>query len=190
MRFNDRKIIFLWHKYNILAQTPTFMSTISIRLMTYDDWPVVRDIYQKGIDTGQATFEVLAPDWEAWDKSHRIDCRLVAISNTRVIGWAALTPYSMRKVYSGVAEVSVYVDPDFHGQGVGSMLLKRLVDESENSDIWTLQAGIFPENKASVKLHEKHGFLIIGTRVKIGKRDGIWRDVYLLERRSKIKGIE
>jgi L-amino acid N-acyltransferase YncA len=165
------------------------MSAITIRNMPYEAWSSVRDIYQKGMDTKNATFETKAPEWQAWDKAHRKDCRLVAENSGQVIGWAALSNVSGRCVYSGVAEVSIYIDPAFHGQGVGSLLMEKLIDESELNNIWTLQAGIYPENEASVKLHLKYGFRIVGTRVKIGKRDGIWRDVLFLERRSKIVGI-
>jgi len=161
---------------------------IIVRNMTVEAWKTVSYIYQVGMDSKNATFETKAPEWELWDKSHRKDCRLVAVFDGKVIGWAAISNISSRTVYSGVAEVSIYIDPDFQGQGVGSMLMKRLIEESEKNNIWTLQSGIFPENKASVNLHLKFGFRILGIREKIGIRDNQWRDVLLLERRSMVVG--
>lgn len=150
----------------------------------------VKTIYAEGIATGNATFQTEAPEWKEWDASHLVFGRLVAVENGIVMGWAALTPVSGRCVYAGVAEVSVYVAAHARGQGVGDQLLKTLISESETHGIWMLQAGIFPENEASVKLHVRNGFRIVGTREKIGKmKDGIWRDSLLLERRSKIAGI-
>lgn len=162
--------------------------TAVIRSMRIEDWPAVRAIYQEGIDSGQATFETSAPVWKVWNGSHRADCRIVAECKGVVVGWAALSPVSERCVYAGVAEVSVYVAQEAQGQGVGKALLRRLVDESEQVGIWTLQAGIFPENRASLTLHEKHGFHVVGRRERLGQLDGIWRDVLLLERRSSVVG--
>jgi phosphinothricin acetyltransferase len=153
------------------------------------DWTAVRAIYQEGIATGQATFETSAPEWETWDASHRMDCRLVARQETRILGWAALSPVSKRSVYHGVAEVSVYVTADARGHGVGRALLLALIDASEEAGIWTLQAGIFPENEASVALHLACGFRIVGLREHLGLHNGTWRDELMLERRSSRVGV-
>jgi L-amino acid N-acyltransferase YncA len=157
--------------------------------MQPDDWPAVREIYREGIATGDATFETDVPDWEKWDSSHRQDCRLIARIGEQVLGWAALSPVSGRCVYAGVAEVSVYVAAAARGSGVGKALLQALIEESELHRIWTLQAGIFPENAASIALHKSLGFREVGVRRRIGKRDEVWRDVLLLERRSSTVGI-
>ena len=154
--------------------------------MTAGDWPTVRAIYVAGIATGLATFETEAPTWEDWDKGHLPAPRLVATFDERIIGWAALNPVSKRPVYSGVAEVSVYVDQDARGKGVGRALLESLIDASERSGFWTLQASIFPENTASVRLHEGCDFRIVGTRERIGQLNGVWRDTVLLERRNEV----
>jgi phosphinothricin acetyltransferase len=169
--------------------------------MPSEVWPSIREIYREGIATGNATFETELPDWEKWDRSHRKDCRLVAfepfekdseflipLEKLTVIGWAALSPVSARHVYRGVAEVSVYVAATARGRGVGKSLLKALVTESEAKGIWTLQAGIFPENTASVTLHKSCGFREVGVRNRIGKLENRWRDVVLLERRSTSVG--
>jgi L-amino acid N-acyltransferase YncA len=162
---------------------------LKIRPMLPPDWSSVRTIYQEGIDTGNATFEKEAPDWEHWDSAHLRDGRLVAERGETVVGWAALAPVSGRCVYSGVAEVSVYVAASARGQGVGEALLGSLVKESEARGFWTLQTGIFPENKASLALHQKCGFRIIGQRKRLGKMGDRWRDVMLLERRSTVVGM-
>ncbi len=159
---------------------------MEIRKLLDTDWPQVSLIYQKGINTGNATFQTSAPSWEDWNQSHLATCRIVTESNGEIIGWAALTPVSSRCVYAGVAEVSVYVDPEHSGKGIGLKLLKELVHLSEAEGIWTLQAGIFPENIASLRIHEKAGFRTLGIREKIGKQNGIWRDTVLLERRSQL----
>lgn len=159
---------------------------MEIRKLLDTDWPQVSLIYQKGIHTGNATFQTTAPAWEDWNASHLAACRIVAQSNGEIIGWAALTPVSSRCVYAGVAEVSVYVDPEHSGKGIGLTLLKELVHLSEAEGIWTLQAGIFPENIGSLRIHEKAGFRTLGIREKIGKQNGIWRDTVLLERRSQL----
>jgi L-amino acid N-acyltransferase YncA len=170
--------------------------------MPPDLWPAVREIYSEGIATGHATFEIEPPDWEKWDNSHRKNCRLVAVEpvdqtiaeplipldKLRVLGWAALSPVSSRRVYAGVAEVSVYVAAAARGRGVGKALLQTLVHESEVNGIWTLQAGIFPDNAGSVSLHRSCGFREVGTRHRIGKLRDIWRDVLLMERRSPTVG--
>ncbi|GLU52895.1 GNAT family N-acetyltransferase [Dyadobacter frigoris] len=164
------------------------MSTI--RNLEPGDWREVREIYAQGIATGNATLETSPPEWEVWDKSHTQELRYVAISDSgEITGWAALTPVSGRCVYAGVAEVSVYVDGRFRGQKVGDMLLKHLIRQSEKKGYWTLQAGIFSENLASMNLHTKNDFRLIGYRENIGKMNGVWRSVNLLERRSQVTGI-
>ena len=152
-------------------------------------WEAVKQIYKEGIDTGNATFQKTIPTWDEWDNAHEKKCRLIAINGDTVLGWAALTPVSSRCVYAGVGEVSVYVSLAARGKGVGKKLLQNLIVESEKNNFWTLQAGIFPENEASIKIHLDCGFRIIGTREKIGEMDGVWRDTLLLERRSKTIGI-
>lgn len=154
------------------------------------NWPVVREIYEQGLLTGQATFEDAAPSWEQWDAGHLPFARLLGISRGTsgdiVKGWAALSPVSARMVYAGVAEVSVYVAEAWRGQGVGRALLENLIDVSEQSGIWTLQASVFPENQNSISLHKLCGFREVGRRERIGKLHGIWRDTILLERRSDL----
>ncbi|WP_416730601.1 GNAT family N-acetyltransferase [Fictibacillus sp. JL2B1089] len=164
-------------------------SSYFIDNMHTNDWTHVRNIYLQGIATGNATFQQEAPSWNEWDKSHLSCCRFVVRSSDRVSGWAALSAISSRCVYAGVAEVSVYVDPDYQGKGLGSSLMKILIEDSEKNGIWTLQAGIFPENQSSIALHKKWGFKEVGTRERIGEMNGVWRDVILLERRSKAVGI-
>ena len=156
--------------------------------LTQAMWLAVRDIYLEGIATGNATFETKAPTWKRWDTNHLPFARLVFIENDEVLGWAALSKVSQREVYAGVAEVSVYVSMKARGRGVGSALLTALIDDSEANGIWTLQAGIFPENTSSIKLHERHGFRQIGYRERIGKMNGVWRNTILLERRSTVVG--
>ncbi|RLJ80198.1 GNAT family N-acetyltransferase [Pedobacter alluvionis] len=151
-------------------------------------WESVRTIYLHGIATKQATFQTAAPSWEEWDKGHLPSLRYVAVIEDDIAGWAALSPVSSRCVYAGVAEVSVYIHEGHRAKGVGTALLQRLISESEQDNIWTLQSGIFPENVASIALHERLGFRKIGYREKIGKMDGVWRDTVLMERRSKITG--
>ena len=163
---------------------------MDIQEMLPHHWEAVKNIYKEGIDTGQATFQSSLPTWEEWDTAHEKSCRLVAIENGEVLGWAALTPVSGRCVYAGVGEVSVYVKASARGKGIGRMLLQALVTRSEANGFWTLQAGIFPENKGSIAIHEKAGFRIIGTREKIGKMNGWWRDTVLLERRSNDSKFE
>ena len=152
------------------------------------DWPAVKQIYEEGIRTDNATVEQQAQDCDTWDKAHLKHSRLIAVINDEVAGWAALTAVSGRCVYAGVAEVSVYVSEKFRGRRAGTTLLQKLVEESEKNNLWTLQAGIFPENKSSIKLHESCGFRVIGYRERIGQMNGVWRDTILLERRSKIVG--
>ena len=155
---------------------------------TISDWTAVREIYLEGIATGDATFEKSAPDWETFDARHLPCCRLAARDQEGVGGWAALSPVSARAVYAGVAEVSVYVAARARGRGIGSLLLNALVATSEEHGIWTLQAAIFPENRASIWLHQRAGFRVVGTRERIGCMDGRWRDTVLMERRSATAG--
>jgi phosphinothricin acetyltransferase len=163
--------------------------------MKPEDWDQVRTVYLDGIATGHATFEPEAPEWEKWDSSHVPHPRLVLRAGGRAAAWAALSRVSARKVYAGVAEVSVYVGKDFRGKGLGDKLLGALVAASEQEGFWTLQAGIFPENVASIELHKKHGFRVLGVRERVGKMafgdlQGKWRDVVLMERRSKVAGMD
>lgn len=163
---------------------------MKVRALLETDYPAVKEIYMHGIASGHATFETEAPGWEVWDKNHLKTCRLVALDDKdRVLGWAALTPVSGRCVYAGVAEVSVYVHRDFQGKGVGKKLLQNIVQESEKLNLWTLKAGIFPENKASIKIHEQCGFRQVGYHERIGKMKNVWRDTVLMERRSKVIGV-
>ena len=157
--------------------------------MTEQEWPEVREIYRQGIVSGHATFETEVPDWEKWDRGHLKNCRLVARDSKQILGWAALSPVSTRKVYAGVAEVSIYVSSEVRGAGIGKSLLTTLVHESERGGVWTLQAGIFPENAASIVLHERCGFREVGRRERIGKLKGRWRDTVFLERRSRAVGV-
>ena len=169
-----------------------FSESVAIDGMTAADWPAVRRIYEDGIATGNATFQTAAPSWEAWDVAHLATCRLVARDAGPpigpVVGWAALSPVSARPVYAGVAEVSVYIAAEARGRGVGRALLARLIEESERDGRWTLQAGVFPENRQSLALHERAGFRIVGRREAIGCLHGRWRDVLLVERRSAVVG--
>lgn len=161
-----------------------------IESMTPAHWPDVARIYQEGIDTGMATFENSVPSWEDWDRNHLKSCRLVSKMGPTVLGWAALSPVSSRCVYGGVAEVSVYIGSDHRGKGVGISLLQKLILESEKEGYWTLQSGIFPENTASINMHEKAGFRKIGYRERIAKNNGQWKDNVLMERRSGIVGLD
>ena len=165
------------------------MADVAIERMKAENWDRVRAIYQEGIGTGDATFETDVPAWEKWNASHLSDCRFVASEDEQIVGWAALSPVSSRCVYAGVAEVSVYVAASARGRGVGKALLRALVAESERQGIWTLQAGIFPENEASIALHESCGFRVVGRRERLGQMKGTWRDVVLMERRSSVVGV-
>jgi len=157
--------------------------------MKAGDWKDVRAIYIEGIATKNATFEQNAPNWEDWNRNHLEIGRFVVRENNQIMGWAALSPISQRSVYSGVVEVSIYISNHAKGKGIGKTLLKRLVEASEKDGIWTLQGGIFPENEASIAIHKACGFRIVGVRERVGKMDGVWRDVVLMERRSKKAGI-
>ena len=163
---------------------------LRIRPLVEGDWEFVRSIYLDGVATGQATFETEAPTWERWNNTHLPAPRVVAMLIERIAGWAALSPVSSREVYAGVAEVSVYVGNEWRGQGVGRALLETLVEESELHGVWTLQASIFPENVASLSLHQSCGFREVGRRERIGKMKDVWRNTILLERRSQKVGMD
>lgn len=164
---------------------------VDIERLEAEHWPDVQRIHREGIDTGEATFEMEPPaDWETFSEAHLRFGRLVAVSGNRVLGWAALTPVSDRCVYAGVAEVSIYVGGAERGRGVGAHLMRALIAEAETNGIWTLQAGIFPENEGSLSLHDRFGFRVVGRRERLGKLRGRWRDVLLLERRSLEVGID
>lgn len=162
---------------------------MEVRKMSSEDWKAVSEIYKEGIATGFATFETDIPSYESWDAAHISSCRIVATENKKVVGWAALSPVSNRCVYEGVGEVSVYVKQGSRSKGIGKLLMKKLIQESEAEGLWTIQSGIFPENKGSIELHRKTGFRCIGKRERVGKLDGVWKDNLLFERRSKTIGI-
>ncbi len=159
--------------------------------MAREDWDAVRRIYVEGIGTGHATFETEPPAWDHWDIARSPECRLVAEVNDRVVGFAALTRVSPRPVYRGVQDAMLYVAADARGRGVGSGLLARLVEASEAAGIWTLEAHIFPENAASVRTFANAGFRVVGVQERVGRfRDGRWRDVLVMERRSRVVGVD
>jgi L-amino acid N-acyltransferase YncA len=160
--------------------------SVEIRPLTADDWPAIGDIYWDGMRDGLATFETEVPPWEVWDARHLADHRLVAELLGEVVGWAALSQVSERRCYHGVAETSVYVARDARGLGIGRALLEALIAGGNSAGIWTIQTSIFPENHASIALHQKCGFRVVGTRERIAKRDGVWRDTVFLERRSEV----
>ena len=160
---------------------------MNLRELRAGDWPAVRAIYEDGIRSGDATFETETPSWERWDAAHP-ELRLVAERDGSVVGWAALSPASARDCYRGVGEVSVYVAAEARGDGLGRALLDDLVERSEQAGYWTLSAGVFPENEASLRLHKACGFREVGARERLGELGGVWRDVVLLERRSTLVG--
>ncbi len=164
-------------------------SKITIRDLTEADYPYVKQIFEEGIKTGNATFEETAPDWDMWNSSKLPYCRLAAIMDGKVVGWAALNETSSRKVYKGINEESIYIATEHFGKGIGKILMNALIEQSEEHGVWTLYASIFPENTASIKLHLSCGFREIGYMEKAGCMNGIWRDTVLFERRSKIIGI-
>ncbi len=166
------------------------MNAIVIRPMTPDDWLAVRAIYEQGMATGNATLETTAPDWGAWDAGHLQEGRLIACIGDQLAGWAAMSPVSGRCVYGGVAEDSIYVADTARGHGVGRALLNALIAESERLGLWTLRAGILRENESSIFMHRACGFREVGVRERIGQRNGVWRDVVLMERRSTVVGAE
>ena len=161
---------------------------VEIEEMAETDWPAVEAIYREGIETGDATFETQVPSCERFDARHLRDGRLVAKSGDTIVGWIALSPISGRCVYRGVAEVSIYIKASARGQGVGKALLTAAIERSERAGLWTLQAGIFPENMSSLALHRHCGFRMVGYRERIGRMNGFWRDVVLMERRSHVVG--
>jgi len=154
--------------------------------MTRDDWPAVEAIYAEGIVTGHATFETAAPRWDEFDRGRHCEHRFVAVESGVVVGWAALSPTSARACYAGVAEHSVYVTESARGRGVGRALMNALVESADASGIWTIQTSIFPDNEASVALHERLGFRVVGRRERIAQLNGVWRDTLLLKGRSKV----
>ncbi|MFJ6414343.1 GNAT family N-acetyltransferase [Terribacillus saccharophilus] len=159
------------------------MKSALVRQLVRNDWERVRDIYKIGIESGNATFETNAPDWEYWNNGKLSFGRLVAEIEGKIAGWVALSPYSSRQVYSGIVEVGIYVDPDFQGNGIGSALLETVLRVCEKEGVWTVQASIFPENDASLALHQKFDFRVVGRREKIAQLNGKWRDVVLMEKR-------
>ena len=160
--------------------------SVDLRPLQPDDWPAVAEIYWDGMRDGLATFETEVPYWETWDAAHLRDHRLVAEVLGEVVGWAALSPASQRRCYAGVVENSVYVARQARGLGIGRALLDALIAGADGAGIWTIQTSIFPENRASLALHEGCGFRVVGTRERIAKRDGVWRDTVFLERRSGV----
>jgi len=162
---------------------------VEIRDMADSDWPAVEAIYREGIETGDATFEDRVPDWDCFNTQHLPNGRLLATAGDHIVGWIALSPVSGRCVYNGVAEVSIYIKASARGQGVGKALLTAAVARSERAGLWTLQACIFPENMSSLALHRHCGFRMVGYRERLGKMDGHWHDVVLMERRSQVVGI-
>jgi L-amino acid N-acyltransferase YncA len=157
---------------------------VEIRPLTPDDWPAVERIYAEGIATGQATFETEPPSWVEFDAARFPSHRFVAVEHNEIVGWAALGATSTRDCYAGVVEHSIYVAGHARGRGIGRVLLEALVESTDAAGLWTIQTSIFPENKASLALHERVGFRVVGRRERIAKLDGRWRDTILLERRS------
>lgn len=163
------------------------MEIISIKKHHYQD---IANIYKQGIETGIATFETSVPTWETWNDSKLLHSRFIAVDNNDVLGWVALSKVSSRCVYEGVAEVSIYIAENHRGKGVGKILMENVIRESEANGVWTLQSGMFAENEATIALHKIVGFRIIGYREKIGKLGGVWKDNVIMERRSKVVGID
>lgn len=161
-----------------------------IRNITSADASDILKIYELGLETRNATFETKVPVWDEWDKKFHKHSRLVFIENDLIKGWAALAPFSIREVYRGVAEVSIYIHPEYSGKGIGSQLMEQLIKSSEDHEIWTLFSSVFPENQATIQLHTKFGFKLLGRREKIARLDGVWRDTLIFERRSKRVGID
>lgn len=164
-------------------------SAIKLEEMAPSDWPSVRAIYEEGIRTGIATFQTEVPSWEEWDQGHLQRCRFIAKAGDQILGWVALSPVSSRCCYKGIGELSIYIHPDSKGLGIGTLLLQKLIDESEKQGFWTLQSAIIKENTASRALHKKCGFREIGFREKVAQMpDGTWHDTILIERRSRVVG--
>jgi L-amino acid N-acyltransferase YncA len=157
---------------------------VIIELIGEKYWPEIKDIYRLGIETGNATFETVVPSWEKWVNGRLMLCSVVGIRDNQIVGWASVSKVSSRYAYKGVGEVSVYVHPNFCGLGIGKELLTEVILRAEENGMWTLQASIFPENKGSMSIFQKKGFRKVGVREKIGRLNGMWRDVILLERRS------
>ncbi len=157
---------------------------MQLRPMRADDWPAVGAIYEQGIATRQATFETAVPSWDDWDAGHLAEPRLVAERDGEVLGWAALSPTSRRACYAGVTEGSVYVAEGARRQGIGLALLSALLTQADAAGIWTIQTAIFPENVASIELHRRCGFRVVGVHERIARLDGVWRDTVVLERRA------
>ena len=170
-------------------QTEIVVSMMSVIEISAENYPEVARIYGEGLQTGTATFETTIPAWEKWDAGHLSFGRIMAVEENNFLGWASLSPVSSRCVYGGVAEVSVYISESARGKGVGEFLLKKLIEISEENNIWTVQSGIFRDNIASYKLHMKCGFREIGFKERVGQLKGVWKDNVLLERRSKIVGV-
>ena len=164
------------------------MTDVRIEAMRPEHGDAVLAIYEAGIATGNATFETTAPDWATWDEKHLPDHRFVALAENEVSGWIATNPTSDRCVYAGVVEESIYIAPGARGRGIGRLLMETVIASTEAAGIWTLQSGVFPENEASLKLHLRNGFRVIGVRERVGQHHGRWRDVLMLERRSTIAG--
>ncbi len=157
--------------------------------MIHSDSSRVLDIYKMGIETRNASVETIIPNWDIWNSKHLTHSRFVFEESGNVLGWVALSQVSTRYVYRGIAEVSIYVDLDNFNKGIGSLLMEQAIKSSENNEIWTLQSSVFPENKATIKLHKKFGFRIVGKREKIASLEGVWRNTIILERRSKVVGV-
>ena len=162
------------------------VGSVSVQALRPEHWPDVARIYAAGITTGDATFETAVPSWGAWDAAHLPEHRFVAARDRELVGWVAASGVSDRCVYAGVVEHSVYVAAAARGEGIGRLLLERLIGSTEAAGIWTIQTGVFPENTVRLRLHERVGFELVGRRKRIGRHGGVWRDVLLLERRSGI----
>ncbi|MFF3669925.1 GNAT family N-acetyltransferase [Microtetraspora malaysiensis] len=173
------------------VRSATLAAGLEIRPMYSADAAEVLAVYQAGLDTGQASFETTVPSWEIFDASKLAHPRLVVVEveTGRVAGWAAASPVSVRPVYAGVVEHSIYIHPAWRGHGIGRALLSAFIAASEEAGIWTIQSGIFLENAASLALHQSLGFRIVGTRERVGRHHGVWRDVLMLERRSSVTGV-
>jgi len=184
-------IILFNHAFLVSAGKVKKMNrNLVIEHMKETDWEQVRAIYEEGIRGGNATFDTEAPNWDSWNAKYLPLCRLVVREGEKILGWAALIPTSSRAAYSGVAELSIYLSSESTGKGIGKRLLQTLITESEANGFWTLQSGIFPENSASIHLHKRNGFREVGVRERIGKLNGVWRDVVILERRSAVIGLD